>query len=88
MSVRAGVLFAIPTDEFEPVPEGLARALRPAMYGVSESPARRLPCPGVDAQAQAELAGYVHFYNGDRLHQALGYRTPCEVYLSREAVAA
>ena len=41
-----------------------------------------------DAQAQAELAGYVQFYNGDRLHQALGYRTPSEVYLSREAVAA
>jgi putative transposase len=41
-----------------------------------------------DGQAQAELAAYVEFYNGDRLHQALGYRTPAEVYRPREALAA
>jgi len=30
--------------------------------------------------ARHGLARYFAFYNGERLHQALGYRTPAEVY--------
>jgi len=32
------------------------------------------------ADAARNLAGYFRFYNGERLHQALGYRTPAVVY--------
>lgn len=31
-------------------------------------------------EARESLARYFHFYNTERLHQALGYRTPQEVY--------
>jgi putative transposase len=31
-------------------------------------------------QARDGLNGYFEFYNGERLHQSLGYRTPFEVY--------
>lgn len=31
-------------------------------------------------EAREGLAGYFQFYNNERLHQALGYRTPREVY--------
>ena len=31
-------------------------------------------------EAQRELEDYFRFYNGLRPHQALGYRTPAEVY--------
>jgi putative transposase len=31
-------------------------------------------------EAQQQLSGYFNFYNRRRLHQALGYRTPDEVY--------
>ncbi len=31
-------------------------------------------------EARKELTAYLRFYNEDRLHQALGYRTPAEVY--------
>lgn len=34
---------------------------------------------GVD-EARRGLAGYFGFYNTDRLHQSLGYRTPAEVH--------
>jgi transposase InsO family protein len=30
--------------------------------------------------ARDSLARYFAFYNGERLHQALGYRTPAAVY--------
>jgi putative transposase len=31
-------------------------------------------------QAEASLAAYFRFYNQERIHQALGYRTPWDVY--------
>jgi putative transposase len=31
-------------------------------------------------EARCGLANYFRFYNRERLHQALGYRTPAEVY--------
>lgn len=31
-------------------------------------------------EARLGLTRYVEFYNHTRLHQALGYRTPAEVY--------
>jgi putative transposase len=34
------------------------------------------------AEAQAGINAYLEFYNQQRPHQALGYRTPAEVYLS------
>ena len=34
-------------------------------------------------QLQAGLTKYFHFYNGRRLHQSHGYRTPDEVYFDR-----
>ena len=33
--------------------------------------------------AEASLAAYFHFYNDERIHQSLGYRTPGEVYRNR-----
>jgi transposase InsO family protein len=33
--------------------------------------------------AEASLAGYFRFYNQERIHQALDYRTPRDVYLDR-----
>jgi putative transposase len=30
------------------------------------------------------LSGFFHFYNGERLHQSLGYRTPASVYYEHE----
>ena len=35
------------------------------------------------AEAREELGGYFRFYNEERPHQALGYRTPAEVYGGR-----
>ena len=35
-------------------------------------------------EAREGTAGYFHFYNNDRLHQALSYRIPKEVYLGKE----
>jgi putative transposase len=32
------------------------------------------------AEARRGIGGWLSFYNGGRLHQALGYRTPCEVF--------
>jgi putative transposase len=34
-------------------------------------------------QARRELATYLHFYNERRLHQALEYRTPAELYFAQ-----
>ena len=34
-------------------------------------------------EAEASLADYFRFYNEERIHQALGYRTPVEVYAAR-----
>ena len=30
--------------------------------------------------ARTELTRYLHFYNEERLHQSLNYRTPAEIY--------
>jgi len=35
------------------------------------------------AEARAGIAGYMQFYNHERLHQSLGYRTPAAVYGGR-----
>jgi putative transposase len=34
-------------------------------------------------EARLGLGGYFHFYNTDRPHQALNYRTPAQVYFAR-----
>ena len=39
------------------------------------------------SEAREGLAGYFHFYNNERLHQALGYRTPREVYFGMQCEA-
>jgi putative transposase len=35
------------------------------------------------AEARAGIAGYFRFYNHERLHQSLDYRTPAAIYLGR-----
>ena len=41
------------------------------------------------AQAVARLRSYLRFYNEERLHQSLGYRTPASVYAAaRQSVGA
>lgn len=37
-------------------------------------------------QAEASLDAYFRFYNHERIHQSLGYRTPADVYLERGVV--
>ena len=37
------------------------------------------------AEARAHLAAYFHFYNEERLHETMGYRTPHEVYFGTSA---
>jgi len=37
-------------------------------------------------EARQRLAAYFHFYNTERLHESLGYRTPHEVYFGTTAV--
>lgn len=37
-------------------------------------------------EAWERLAAYFHFYNTERLHESLGYRTPHEVYFGTTAV--
>jgi putative transposase len=34
-------------------------------------------------EARERLTEYLHFYNTERLHQSLGYRTPREIYFER-----
>ena len=36
-------------------------------------------------QAEASLDAYFRFYNQERIHQSLGYRTPAEVYRDRSS---
>ena len=36
-------------------------------------------------EAKAGLDGYFHFYNNQRPHQALGYRTPAEMFIGNSA---
>jgi putative transposase len=38
---------------------------------------------GSVAEARASIARYFQFYNHQRLHQSLGYRTPAGIYLAR-----
>ena len=33
-------------------------------------------------EARAVIAGYFRFYNHERLHQSLDYRTPAAIYLA------
>ena len=35
-------------------------------------------------QAKESLAGYLNFYNQERIHQSLGYRTPAELYFGKQ----
>jgi putative transposase len=35
---------------------------------------------GSVAEARQSIGGWLRFYNEERLHQALGYRTPCAVF--------
>jgi putative transposase len=35
-------------------------------------------------EAHRNLENYFQFYNGERLHESLGYRTPQEIYFSKE----
>lgn len=37
-------------------------------------------------EARERLAAYFHFYNTERLHESLGYRTPHEVYFGTTSV--
>jgi len=39
-------------------------------------------------EAQAHLGAYFRFYNEERPHEALGYRTPHEVYFGSSATMA
>ena len=36
-------------------------------------------------EARRQIAQYINFYNFERLHQSLGYRTPAEVYAESKA---
>jgi putative transposase len=36
-------------------------------------------------EARRGIGGWLNFYNGERLHQALGYQTPCEVFQASAA---
>lgn len=37
--------------------------------------------------AREQLTGYIQFYNHERLHQALAYRTPASVYHAPASIA-
>jgi putative transposase len=39
-------------------------------------------------QAREGIGGYFRFYNGERLHQSLSYKTPKEVYFSKGLIEA
>jgi putative transposase len=38
------------------------------------------------AEAKASIAAYILWYNNQRLHQALGYKTPSEMYFYNKKV--
>lgn len=40
------------------------------------------------AEARAHLAEYFRFYNEERFHETLGYRTPHEVYFGTTSLPA
>lgn len=40
------------------------------------------------AEVRTAMSRYLHFYNQQRPHQALGYRTPAEVYWGSQAAAS
>jgi putative transposase len=35
-------------------------------------------------EARDSLTTYFHFYNTERIHESLGYRTPCEIYFGQQ----
>ena len=44
-------------------------------------------CPkeyGTPREARIGINGYLRYYNEERLHQSLGYRTPEEVYFDTQ----
>jgi putative transposase len=40
------------------------------------------------SEARAAIEAYVNYYNNERIHSALGYRTPNEVVAAYSALAA
>lgn len=62
--------------------ESLASDERQSPYGIVEQDAEVGPVSprkfGSDGELYRAIKAYVAFYNNDRLHSSLGYRTPAE----------